>query len=162
MTESRSTTSVQQPEPAYDEGEIDLRAMFLVLISRWTLIRDIVLVAAIAAAAYAMLLPTSYEARSGVVLSKTRTQVTFDPTIKTLSSDEIAGAQSDQAARRNTLAGLVKNSAVADMVIKQIGADLPAPLQSPDRLTREVDGSISRTASDLIEIKMTWSDPAVA
>jgi len=140
------------------EDEIDLRKYLRMLVKRWRLIRDVVIVAVVSALAFGALQPTEYEAKAGVAIVRTRSQLELDPKFKTLSAEQLPGV--DMAARRNTLAALVKNPAVAQEVIKELGAQLPPAWQRPEQLMAAVEGGVAR-GGDLIEIRVRGSDPSL-
>src|SRR3990170_4958270 len=75
-------------DESYLEGEIDLRKYFLVLVRRWHLIRDVVIVAVLIALLFGLnsvVSGATYEAIAGVAIVKSKTAVNFEDKIKTIS-----------------------------------------------------------------------------
>jgi succinoglycan biosynthesis transport protein ExoP len=131
------------------EEEIDLREYVNVIIRRWKWVLGITLVAvAVAAIVSFFLLTPIYEAKAGVVIVKSRSEVVFEPKYRTLTEEDIAS-------RRKALEALVKSSAVAAEVIDKLGSRL-----GPEEREVAVLSGIVETESngDLIGIKVTGED----
>ena len=107
------------------EEEIDLREYINVIVRRWKWIAGITLVAVITAAVVSFLiLPPIYEAKAGVVIVKSKSEVTFEPKYRTLTEEELGSVGIDVNARRKALEALVRSSSVALEVIDKLGSSL--------------------------------------
>ena len=132
------------------EEEIDLREYIDVLIRRWKWILGITLTALVAAAVVSFFILTPiYEAKAGVVIVKSRSEIAFEPKYRTLMEEDIAS-------RRKALEALVKSSAVAAEVINASGSSLPPEERDVDALLDMVEISSN---GDLISIKVRGKDP---
>ena len=142
------------------EEEIDLREYLDVIIRRWKWIVAITLVAVITATivSFFVMAPV-YEARAGVVILKSKSEITFEPKYLTLTGEELAGTGVDIASRRKALEALVENSSLAVEVIAEL-----RPTLDPEE--REVEGLLdmvkAETTGDLIEIVVRSTDPRKA
>ncbi len=149
----------------YYEDELDLREYIGVLVKHWKLIALVTFLAAFSAGVASFLIPPTYEAQAGVVVVKSKMDITFDPKIKTLTEEDLAVAGARQAvdleARRQTFAGLVQNGAIAAQVIQELGDKLDEEEREPARLLEMVEGEI-KERSDLIQIKVRARDPLKA
>ena len=132
------------------EEEIDLGEYIDVIVRRWRWILGITLAAVVTAAIVSFLvLPPIYEARAGVVIVKSRSEIAFEPKYRTLTEEDIAS-------RRKALEALVRSSSVAAEVIDELGSTLEPEEREvgalPDIVETEVNG-------DLISIKVRGEDP---
>ena len=138
------------------EEEIDLREYVEVIVRRWKWIAGITLVAVVTAAIVSFfLMAPIYEAKAGVVIVKSKSEITFEPKYRTLTEEELARA-GDVASRRKALEALVKSSSVAAEVIAKLGSMLEPEERDAsallDMVETEMDG-------DLIGIKVRGKDP---
>ena len=122
--------------------EVDLRQAVLVLIKRWRLIRDVLIVALVSAALAWSLSPRTYEAIARILVV------------------QAAPSGLDAKTWRTTLATLVPSPLVAEDAMQQMGARLPAPLHSPDALVRMVEGRPGRD-SQTVELVVTGPEPSL-
>ncbi len=154
MNESQVSPSLPTPGwPAYYEDEIDLRAYFDVLRRRWLLVIGIPVVAVLVAAVLSFfVLPPQYEAIAGVVILKARTDVQFEPKIRTELNEDVK-------ARREALQAMVTSRAVAAQVIERLGEQLPAKQRQVDPL---LDSVSSKLTGDLLTIQVKDTDPDLA
>jgi succinoglycan biosynthesis transport protein ExoP len=132
------------------EEEIDLREYINVIVRRWKWILGITLVAVAAAAIVSFfLLAPVYEAKAGVVIVKSRSEIAFEPKYRTLTEEDIAS-------RRKALEALVRSNSVAAEVIDKLGSTLDPEEQEvgalPDIVETESNG-------DLIAIKVKGENP---
>jgi len=141
------------------EEEIDLRAYVEVLIRYWKWIVGLALVAAVMALVVSFLLPPTYEAGAAVAIVRTRTDVTFDPRMVTLSEDELANRGLDVNARRDALVALVSSSDIAAEVLDEVGIQLKPDERNVPDLLNMVEAS---NDGDLISIKVRYRDPITA
>jgi len=161
-----------QPEPMKGSGlksgcgrrsntEPALSQYIAGIIRRWRLILACAVVAALAAAVVSVLTPPTYEARAGLVISRVRPQVVFEPKLATLSDESLNALRIDTKARQNTLVALVRNPAVEAQVIRDLGGELPPGERKAGALLGSgVTGKIAK--GELIEIITRDSDPARA
>jgi succinoglycan biosynthesis transport protein ExoP len=139
------------------EEEIDLREYINVIVKRWKWILGVTLAAAITAAilSFFFLTPT-YEAKAGVIIVKSRSEVTFEPKYRTLTEEELGSVGIDVNARRKALEALVKSSAVASEVIAKLGSGLDPEEREVEALLEMVE---TESNGDLIGIKVEGKDP---
>jgi capsular polysaccharide biosynthesis protein len=158
-----------------EETTIDLRPFFETPLHWWRLIAGITLIAILFTSVrnISIFTPERYQAASGVAIVKSRTQVTFDTSARTLDEDQLqqlqAGGQSaiatDAAVRRQTLVGIVNNGAIAENVAKRLGDELTEEERRPGALNRMVSaelGGSGQEQSDLIRIIVEHPDPLKA
>jgi len=142
------------------EEEIDLRAYLDVIIRRWKWIVAITLVAVITAAIVSFfLIAPLYEARAGVMIIKSKSEITFEPKYRTLTEEELARAGVDIASRRKALEALVASSSVAVEVMAKLGPTLDPEEREVSILLEMVD---METTGDLIYIAVRSTDPKKA
>lgn len=122
------------------------------------------------------LLPDSitdlYRAKASVAIIKSRTQVSFDSSVRTVTEEDlIAGLSGNIAAviennnksRRETLVALVQNGTIAERVLDRLQDELPKSDLNSGSLIKRVSGTIAAGGdSDLIEISVTHPDPVLA
>jgi len=139
------------------EEEIDLREYIEVMVRRWRWIAGITLVAVVTAAvvSFFLMVPV-YEAKAGVVIVKSKSEITFEPKYRTLSEEELARAGLDIKARRQALEALVKSSSVAAEVIAKLGSMLEPEERDVGTLLGMVQ---TESDGDLIGIKVRGNDP---
>ncbi len=147
------------------EDEIDLRKYFLVLVRRWRLIRDTLVVVVLAALLYSLVgagAAIQYQATAGLALVKSKTTVSFVDAIKTISPDTAVGAlaAAAQSTRSSTLASLVQNQLVAREVAKTMGDRLPPALQDPEILAGIIQGQV-RKGTDIVDVIARGDDPVL-
>ena len=106
------------------ELEIDLRRYIQILLSRWKFVLAAAVVAGVAAMAASFALPAIYEARAGLIVSRARSQVTFEPKFQTLSEEEFTSMRVDPKVRQYTLEALVRSPVVEAEVIEELGSVL--------------------------------------
>ena len=142
------------------EEEIDLREYLDVIIRRWKWIVAITLVAVLTVAivSFFMIAPL-YEARAGVMIIKSKSEITFEPKYRTLTDEELARAGVDIASRRKALEALVESSSVAVEVIAELGPTLDPEEHEVSILLEMVD---TKTTGDLIEIVVRSTHPKKA
>jgi succinoglycan biosynthesis transport protein ExoP len=133
------------------EEEIDLREYINVIVRRWKWILGITLVAVVTAAIFSFfLLAPVYEAKAGVVIVKSRSEIAFEPKYRTLTEEDIVS-------RRKALEALVRSNSVATEVIDKLGSTLDPEEREvgalPDMVETESNG-------DLISIKVKGEDPS--
>lgn len=137
------------------EDEIDLRQYVDVLMRRWKFVVGIsALMVIVAAVLSFFVLPPVYDATAGVVVLRSRAEISFDPKFKTESQ-----AGQDPAARRAALTGLVKSSALAAEVITALGDSLSVEERRVSTLLDQIKVS---SQGDLIEITASAGTPQKA
>ena len=141
------------------DEDIDLRPYVELLIERWSWILIGVIIAAVTAFVISSILPKTYVAESGVAIARSRTDVSFDSQIRTLSEDELGTFNQTIGSRRDALVALVKTSDVANLVLEEIGASLNPEEQAVTRLLKMVEAS---SAGDLIFITISHENPETA
>jgi uncharacterized protein involved in exopolysaccharide biosynthesis len=139
------------------EEEIDLREYINVIVRRWKWILGITLVAVVTAAIVSFLvLAPVYEAKAGVVIVKSKSEVVFEPKYRTLTEEELGSVGIDINARRKALEALVKSSSVASEVIATLGSTLAPEERDVNTLLEIVE---TESDGDLISIKIKEEDP---
>lgn len=150
-----SPTAPAWPPPYFYEDEIDLREYFDVLRRRWLMVLGIPAVAVLVAAVLSFfVLPPKYEATAGLVILKARTEVQFEPKIRTELGQDL-----DIKARREALQALSTSRAVAALVIERLGDQLPEKERQVDAL---LDTVSSKLTGDLLTIQVKHEDPELA
>ena len=143
------------------ELEIDLRRYIQILLSRWKFVLAAAVVAGVAAMAASFALPAIYEARAGLIVSRARSQVTFEPKFQTLSEEELTSMRVDPKVRQYTLEALVRSPVVEAEVIEELGSVLEPEERTPGALLR--DGiEVAVTRGELIEVVWRDRDPSRA
>lgn len=145
------------------DAEIDLRHYLQVLVKRWALVRDAVILALVAALVTSQLTVSAttpvFEAIAGVALT--------GDSVKVVLQDDLnkEGAASTMSAvplaKRNALAALVDDPRIAQRVAQQLGGRLPPELQSPEALLQVVEGRTPKD-TDIVQIAVRWRDPDLA
>jgi uncharacterized protein involved in exopolysaccharide biosynthesis len=165
-----SVHSAQEPSAGgqWDNPqEIDLARYLNALGSRWLEILlttlAVVVVTAAGVLIYRALTPPLYEATTTVAIVRTSTDVRFDERFTTTSEQQNLDANS----RRTALIALVGSGSIAQQVIDELGATLPARLQDPAELLEIVAGEMALTEggggqSDLINIIVNVESPELA
>lgn len=147
-----------------DEIEIDLRKYVIAIWERRRAIVILTVIGAILGSVLALVSPPEYEAISGVAIIKTKTDVVFDPRVKTMSSDDLAAAGvalTSADARRNALLTLVNSGQIASEVINVFSKTLSADEATPSALLRRVKSELAQKG-DFILIRVRYADPDVA
>jgi len=145
-----------------DEIEIDLRKYAQRIWDNRLIIVSLAVIGALLGGLFSVLVPAGYEATASVAIIKTRTEVEFDPRVKTLNADDISGVtQTAVDLRRNSLLSLASSGEIADMVLKDIGPMLTPEQRDPAKLIRMVKAELAQRG-DLILIKSQYGDPVVA
>ncbi len=138
------------------EEEIDLREYINVIVRRWKWIAGLTLAAVIAAAVFSFfLLAPTYEARAGVVIVKSKSDIVFEPKYRTLTEEELGSLGIDVNARRQALGALVKSSSVAVEVVDQLISSLEPEERDVNTLLEMVE---TESNGDLIGIKVSGED----
>ncbi len=151
-------------EAQTDEIEIDLRKYITAIWARRRAILIITLIGALLGGLFVFISPPEYEAVAGIAIIKTKTDVVFDPRVKTLSSDDLAAAGvalTSADARRNALLTLVSSGQIANQVIKRLSNQLADTDHNPSTLMRRVKSELAQKG-DFILIKARHNDPAIA
>ena len=140
-----------------EEEAIDPRVYFEAILRRWKWIAGITLVALSTAAivSFLVLVPV-YEAKAGVVIIKSKSEVVFEPKYRTLTEEELGQVGLDVNARRKALEALVKSSSVASEVIATLGSALEPEERDVSTLLQIVE---TESDGDLISIKVKGEDP---
>ena len=139
--------------------ELELRRYLDVVLRRWRLIVGATLLAAAAALAVSFLSEPVYEARAGVVISRVRPQVKFEPSMVTLSEEQLGFLRVDTKARQNTLVALVKNPEVEARVIQRLNDSVSPELRQPGGLLEAgVAGRLAK--GELIEVSVRGRNPS--
>jgi len=130
---------------------IDLRPYLLALVRAWPLLLGCTLAAALIAAAFIVTRPPTYEASVNVAIVEYRTKFSLEPSLETVQ---------DTTAQRAALGALVKNPAIAERVLEEVGDNLPKEYQDVSELMKMV--TTNSEQSDIIRIAVHASDPDVA
>lgn len=150
---------MQQSISPKDDIEIDLGRYLFPIFLRWKAVVASVVALALAGLGLSFAVPASYEAVASVAIVKTRTDVQFDPKIRTIQPDDAGATVNDT--RRNALIGLVSNTEIAAKAAQQFGDRLIETERDPARLLQRVKGD-SVVRGDLILIKVQHQDPRLA
>lgn len=139
------------------DDEIDLRYYLSVLFRRWQWLIVFPLGAMVLSFAVLSLLPKSYESRAAVAVVRSRTDVSFDPRIRTTTDEGLQPATN--ASRLQALVALVRATEVAEVVRDQIGTALTPEEREISRFVKLVEASNN---GDIIYITARYRDPVVA
>jgi len=154
-----------QDQPMYIEDEINLGKYVETLIRQWQVIVSAALIAAFVAGAVSLAMPQGYEASVLVASTKFKADISFGSSIQTLTEEELlasgAAAIVDRKARLQSYVQLVKNPAVAQTVLDELGDRLDEDELDVTNLLRMVEGDIAAN-SDSIEITVTYGNPVIA
>ncbi|MBA7623047.1 hypothetical protein ES703_30438 [subsurface metagenome] len=134
------------------EDEIDLRKYIDVLLRRWKLIVSITVIVVIVAGLVSFLSPRTYEANAAVLITKTRSEIVFEPKYKTFWEE-------DSALQRKSLVALAKSSTVATQVIEQLEDKLEPAERRVGSILNKVQVS---EQGNLIRISVKSADPRKA
>ena len=143
------------------EDEIDLTRYLGILFRRWYLVLVPALVFVVVAGLLVLRQPTRYQGRVLVKVSNPSTiLVSFDTPITT-SSEDPAKMAADWSQRLNTYVDLVRNPAIAEVVLASLGSRVPEAERSVAALTGMVSAR-ALTESDAVEITVTHGDADLA
>ena len=143
------------------EADIDIRRYLEVLLSHWRFIAGATLITAVVVLVVSFILPPVYEARAGLIIARARSQVTFEPTLRTLSEEQLSALRVDTRIRQETLEALVMSPVVAIQVIEKLGDALkPAERRASELLEEGIKAEVSK--GELITIKWRDRDPSQA
>jgi len=135
------------------EDEISLRKYIDVLLGHWKLIVSITMITVLVTGLFSFLLPLTYEAKAAVLVTKTRSEIVFEPKYRTFVVEE------DIASQHKAFIALVKCSPVATQVIEQLGDRLELQERRVDNILNKVQ---VRDQGDFIEISVKSTDPQMA
>ena len=153
-----------------EDDTINLGKYVIVLFRQWQLIALAAVMCALAAGLVTLTTPKSYTATVVIATTKTLSDVSFGSAIRTLNEDQLmTGAQNagtaailvDRKARLQSFVQLAKNAAVAQVVIEEIGSQLPEEDRKVSALLGMVKGTLVSNA-DTIAIEVTHRDPELA
>jgi uncharacterized protein involved in exopolysaccharide biosynthesis len=154
--------------------EIDLRRYIEALFRWWWVIALCALLAGLAALVVGMFQTPIYEANAGVVMLRSQTEISLGSSIQTLTDQDINVAEAARGAtaerveqRLSSMAGMVKNGAIAERVANELSDVLTEEEQRPSSLLGHVRGQILELEdgggrSDTIEIVVSYDDPEKA
>ncbi len=153
------------------EEEIDLRIYIDILLRWWWLIvLGGVLAAGAALVGQSMQTP-KYQAVAGVVSLRSRAEISLGSSFQTVTEEDLANMSSNMVAQRsqqrlNTLAGMVRNGAIAQQVSEELAAALNEEERDPASLIGRVRGEVLELegggSSDTIQVVVTHPDPQKA
>ena len=164
--ETTILTSTQ--ESAWADDEIDLRQHLQILINWWREIFVLAIGAAVLAGmaliALRLLSTPLYESAATIAIARISSDVTFDERFRTQSDEAAVTQRASLDSRRASLVGLVKNGAIAQAVIAELGNQLNEEEAEPEKILEMMQAAIvpGRTAnleSDLIRIVATADSP---
>ncbi len=145
----------------------DLMKYIETLFRQWQVILLAVLICAFAAGLFSYLTPKSYQARVLVASTKVSSEVSFGSAIQTLSEEQLmasgvgANVLVDRKSRLASYVQLVKNPAVAQAVLDELGPRLDETDRNVTRLLNIVQGEVAQD-SDSIAIEVTYKNPQLA
>ncbi len=142
------------------DDTIDLTQYVTILIRRWYLVVLPALVLVILVGVWTLLRPVRYQARALIAATKLTTQVSYGTAIKTASED-VSKLLADKNQRLASFVELVRSPAVAQAVLAEVGDALHPDERSVAALFDKVTARVL-PKSDLIEIKITYTDPHLA
>lgn len=140
------------------QEDIDLRPYLRTLLARWRLVLVTTILTTVAAAGISLVVPPSYEARSGLILLKSRTTATFDSDIRTVSEADLSDI--DRTSRRRAMAELIASPDVEVRVVAALGDALPAEERAPGQLLGQIEAAAG--SADLITVSARATTPEAA
>lgn len=160
----QSTDSPGHSPATWVEDEIDLRQYLLVLVAWWREILLVTLLAGIAALLVVFALrytqETRYEASANVIMTTITSQVRLDERVQTTIDPRMGGTSNEW---RNSLLALLKDGAVVQAVIDEIGDQLPPSLRNPADLAEVIKGELPESGmGNVIQLSATTRDPALS
>jgi capsular polysaccharide biosynthesis protein len=135
------------------EEEVDLRGYISVLLRHWKIIVSITVIAVIIGGLLSFLPSRSYEAKSGVVITKAK--IVSVPEYGTALDEDVFALDIKQ----ETLIALIKSSGVASQVVEQLGDRLEPGERGLASLLSKVQ---VKNQGDFIEITVKDPDPEKA
>jgi uncharacterized protein involved in exopolysaccharide biosynthesis len=148
--------------PIYEEP-FDMRPYIFALVRGWYWIVGGAVLSAVTTLGFAYILPDQYEATSGVVILRERTDFSFSESLRTEETLSIGAG-----ARQMALVALVTNNIVAAQALETARESLdPAkhaflPEGTPVSIMNEAGFITVENEGDLIEITLRNQDPQVA
>ncbi len=147
------------------EEEIDLRQYIDVLLKWWWLIVLGALLAGGSAFLVSLLMTPTYKATAGVVMLRSRTELSLGSDFESISDESILAASPNGSGitdlnkrRLQSLVGLVTNGAIARQVSEELSDVLDEEEREPSELMGVVEGQVLED-SDTIQIVVSHSDP---
>jgi uncharacterized protein involved in exopolysaccharide biosynthesis len=134
------------------KDEINLRDYVNVVLRQWKVIVIVTVIAVLAGGLVSLFSPNVYEARAGLLIVQTKSEVVFEPQYRTLSTGTTAS-------ERAGIIALLKSRTIASQVIGQLGDKLKPEERYPDKLLKMVQ---VKEQGDLIEISVRANDPGTA
>ena len=134
------------------EDELNLRKYIDVLVRQWKLIITITVIAVFITGLLSFLIPPTYEARVEVLMTKAKSEITFDPEYRTIFDET-------DTSMRKALVALVKSDSIATGVIAQLGDRLKPEEQKKSNLLGKVQ---VMEHGNLITILVNSVDPQKA
>ncbi|HNT74776.1 MAG TPA: GNVR domain-containing protein [Anaerolineae bacterium] len=156
------------------EEEIDLRVYIDILLRWWWLIVLGAVLTGGVAFTLGLLRPPTYEAVAGVVSLRSRADISLGSSFQSVTDEDLSSLGSLSAAamiernklRLNTLAGMVRNGAVAEQVVAELQTQLDEEEREPAVLQQLVRGEVMEIegggSSDTIQIIVSHRDPEKA
>jgi uncharacterized protein involved in exopolysaccharide biosynthesis len=127
---------------------------------QWLPIACLGLISAILVGLLSTALPKSYTAHAVVVSARVTYPVSFGTAIDTQTEDEYY-SDIDRYARLSSYVQMVKNPAVAEIILGEVGPQLDEGMRDASSLLEQVEGELIANA-DAIQIEVTLSDPEMA
>ena len=144
-----------------DGLKIEFGKLIEILIRQWLLILGSVFVFALVAVLLVVTSQKMYRASALVASIKSVSQVSLGSAIETLSEEQLSASMVDRKARLQSYVELVKNPAVAELVLIDIQDQFPDEKLTVTRLLDMVSGSIA-AGSDSILVSVTSHSPQLS
>lgn len=141
------------------EFEIDLRQYVLVMIRYWPWLLLGPIMAVLLVLVASALLPDVYETQSAVAVVRSRTDVSFDPRIRTVSDEEFEVLNRDMENRLAALVAIVKAPDIAEVVLAEVGPLLEAERRNVPDLLDMIEAT---SVGDVIYIRTAHKNPETA
>jgi uncharacterized protein involved in exopolysaccharide biosynthesis len=133
-----------------------------VLVRNWPLLVLGTLLLPLVVAALLLSAPHQYTAEALIAPTRARTEVQFEPSIRTVddgSGQQGAGPLTPE--RRQALVDLVRSSAIEQQVVQQLAATLPSAQVATGELVQHISGGL-RPRSEILSIQATADTPEAA
>lgn len=154
--------------------EIDFRKYIRALFKWWWVIGLCAVLAGGSAFLFSQLMTPEYEATAGVVALRSQVEISLGSSIQTTTDLDLSLAEAAKGVaearterRLASMAGLVKNGAIAERVSNQLGNLFTEKEKEPSALLGHVKGRLLKLEegpenSETIEIVVSYDDPAKA
>jgi uncharacterized protein involved in exopolysaccharide biosynthesis len=142
-----------------DERAIRVRRYAAMVWLHWRLVAAVTALVVVAAVAYGLSIPPTYEARTQLLLSGPRLQFDLEPRLRT-TPDNLNNLLISNV-RYQTVTQIATSTEVEAAVQQRLTDVLPASMHRPQTLLKAISVR-SRPGQEYVEINASWGDPEFA